>query len=144
MRKREMTLPLLFAAVAFVHCILGLTSVDSGWNFPASESSDHFTGMIVFAFCLVLMSAYPYHLLRSDGREIKDYAKDKSIVFGFCALPFLAIIVYISQIYAEDAWRPQAIRNVWEFCVSYVMCCLGFMLFLVTTAHDLLSQRRRF
>lgn len=142
MRKKEMTLPLLFAAVAFVQCILSLAAVDLGWNYPVSESSNHFSGMLIFAFCLVLMSAYPYHLLRPSGLEVKNYVQTKSFIFGCCALPFVAIMAYISQVYGEGLWYPQAVRNVWEFSIAYVACCLGFMLFLVTTAYDLQHQRR--
>lgn len=142
MKKREMTLPLMFAAVAFAYCILRLATVSSGWYLPVNESPNHFMMMIVFAFFAVLTTAYPYHLLRPDGLELKNYAQIKSLVFCCCAIPFLAILVYISRMYALDLWLPLAVRNVWNFAMAYVICCFGFVLFLMTTAHDIQSQRQ--
>ncbi len=134
-----MLLPLMFAAVAFLHCVLSLASVSLGLDSSADDVP--FLNMIFFALCAVLMTAYPYHLLRPRGRNIQEYACVKSIVFGCCALPFLAIMVYIFQTYGEN-WRPVAVENVWSFCMAYVSSCWGFMLFLMTTAYDLQHRPR--
>ena len=96
--------------------------------------------MLAFSFCAVLTTAYPYQLLRPNEREVWAYAQAKSAVFGMCAFPFLLLMVYIYQKYGEE--KPLAISHVWDFCMAYVMCCWGFMLFLLTTAYDLKNQQR--
>lgn len=135
-----MMLPLLLAAVAFVHCVLCLLSVSGGW-FSSLDNTVDFVSMLVMAFCAVLITAYPYHLLRPHGLNIMEYALSKSIVFGCCALPFLALMAYIYHTYG-DGWRPVVVENVWSFSMAYVMCCWGFMIFLVTTSYDLRRQER--
>ena len=136
MKKREIFAPVLFAIVAFVYCVISLVSVKYGWNFPVSNSENHFVNMVILAFIAVLITAYPYQLLKPDNREVWTYAQAKSAVFGYCALPFLWMMVYIYHTYGEN-WRPQSVQNVWDFCFAYVACCWGFMLFLLTTAYNL-------
>ncbi len=140
MKKKEMMLPLLFAAVAFLHCS-SILWVGSGLFVPAHSEEIDFFNMLIMAFCAVLMTAYPYHLLhpRIYSADIREYALTKSIVFGCCALPFLALMVYIYQTYGEE-WRPVMVENVWAFSMSYVMCCWGFMIFLLKTSHELRQQ----
>ena len=133
-----MALPLTFAAVAFLHC-LSILMIGSGWLFPAHDGEIDFSKMLIMAFCFVLMTAYPYHLLQPQRCNVKEYALIKSIVFGCCALPFLALLIYIYQTYGEG-WRPLAVENVWSFSMAYVMCCWGFMLFLVSTSYDISRQ----
>lgn len=140
MKKREFKAPIVFAVVAFIFCVFNLLAVHFNWSFPVSDSPYHFANMLILAFSAVLMTAYPYHLLRPSGREIWTYAQAKSAVFGFCALPFLLLMVYIYQQYGEE-WRPLAVNNVWEFCMAYVICCWGFMLFLLTKAYELKNQQ---
>jgi len=140
MKRKEMMLPLLFAAVAFLHC-LSILWMGSGLFVPAHGEEIEFFNMLIMVFCAVLMTAYPYHLLhpQSFSVDIREYALTKSIVFGCCALPFLALMVYIYQTYG-DGWRPLAVSNVWSFSMAYVMCCWGFCLFLVTTSYDMCHQ----
>ena len=135
-----MMAPILFAVGAFIYCVLGLVSVHLGWNFPVLGSENRFVNMLVLAFCAVLMTAYPYHLLRPDDQEVWTYAQVKSAVFGYCALPFLWMMVYIYQTYGEN-WQPLVVNNIWDFCTAYVICCWGFMLFLLTTAYELKNKK---
>ena len=139
-----MALPLLVAAVAFVRCLLCLFSPDIGAVIPISENVVEFANMVIIAFCVVLMTAYPYHLLRPQlfSTDVREYALTKSIVFGCCALPFLALMVYIYQTYGEG-WRPVVVENVWSFSMAYVMCCWGFSLFLVTTSYDMCHRQNQ-
>ena len=137
-----MALPLTFAAVAFLHCALCLISSDTGLIIPAGEDTIDFTNMLIIAFCVVLLTAYPYQMLKPNVRNIEEYAIVKSIIFGCCALPFLALMAYIYQTYGEG-WRPVVVENVWAFSMAYVMCCWGFSLFLVTTSYDMCHRQNQ-